>query len=210
MCKDMITKSRITAFTSIVLAFTGCAGSINYKPHSGDILFQTSLSKQSRAIELATKSQYSHVGLVYIDEGKPMVLEAIEPVGVTPLVDWIAKGKEGRFVAKRFRDADDILTDDAINRMIDIGRSLMGKNYDKGLDWSDDRMYCTELAWKIYKRALGLEVGQPQTLGEFDLTDPIVQEVVTARWGESAPLDENIISPAAMFNSDLLEVVFEN
>ena len=63
-----------------------------------------------------------------------MALEAIEPVGVTPLVDWGARGKDGPFVAKRFRDADEILTADAMNRMMEVGRSLLGKHYDKGFD----------------------------------------------------------------------------
>jgi hypothetical protein len=31
----------------------------------GDLIFQTSLSGQSKAIQLATKSKYSHCGLIY-------------------------------------------------------------------------------------------------------------------------------------------------
>ncbi len=33
----------------------------------GDLIFQTSMSAQSKAIQLATKSKYSHCGLIYKD-----------------------------------------------------------------------------------------------------------------------------------------------
>src|SRR5690606_5876902 len=36
---------------------------------NGDIIFQTSKSSQSQAIQLATKSKYSHMGIIYESEG---------------------------------------------------------------------------------------------------------------------------------------------
>ncbi|HRG10273.1 MAG TPA: peptidoglycan peptidase, partial [Cyclobacteriaceae bacterium] len=33
---------------------------------SGDIIFQTSQSSQSKAIQLATRSEYSHMGIIYM------------------------------------------------------------------------------------------------------------------------------------------------
>jgi hypothetical protein len=41
------------------------AGCGRYQPRNGDIIFQTSLSDQSVAIQAATKSPYSHLGIVY-------------------------------------------------------------------------------------------------------------------------------------------------
>ena len=38
---------------------------INTKIKDGDLIFQTSLSQQSKAIQLATKSKYSHCGIIY-------------------------------------------------------------------------------------------------------------------------------------------------
>ena len=40
---------------------------------NGDLIFQTSTSSQSKAIQLATNSKYSHVGIIYILEGKKYV-----------------------------------------------------------------------------------------------------------------------------------------
>ena len=40
----------------------------------GDIIFHTSRSAQSAAIQLATHSRHSHVGLILFRDGKPYVL----------------------------------------------------------------------------------------------------------------------------------------
>jgi hypothetical protein len=69
----------------------------------GDIIFHTSESAQSAAIQRATHSRYSHVGLVLYREGKPFVFEAISTVRYTPLASWIARGDDGRYVVKRLK-----------------------------------------------------------------------------------------------------------
>ena len=60
---------------------------------NGDLIFQTSLSGQSKAIQLATKSKYSHCGLIYKDGNDFYVFEAVQPVKRTPLDKWIARGQ---------------------------------------------------------------------------------------------------------------------
>ena len=47
-------------------------------------------------------------------DGKPFVFEAVQPVKLTPLDDWIARGERGQFVVKRLRDADERLTAEAL------------------------------------------------------------------------------------------------
>ena len=42
------------------------------------IIFQTSLSRQSLAIQIATKSEYSHCGLIFIEGKEISVLEALQ------------------------------------------------------------------------------------------------------------------------------------
>ena len=69
----------------------------------GDIIFHTSRSAQSAAIQRATHSPYSHVGIVFHRDGKPFVFEAIATVRYTALADWIARGDGGRYVLKRLK-----------------------------------------------------------------------------------------------------------
>ena len=61
----------------------------------GDIIFQTSTSGQSKAIQIATGSKYSHMGIIYKEGNEIFVYEAVQPVKLTPLKDWISRGENG-------------------------------------------------------------------------------------------------------------------
>lgn len=175
---------------------------------NGDIIFQTSRSQQSKAIQLATHSPYSHCGLVYKHDNEWFVFEAVQPVKSTPLNQWIKRGKGESFVLKRLRNRDEILTKSVLKEMEVLSKKFQGKNYDLTFEWSDDKMYCSELVWKIYKRTTGLEIGTLQKLKDFDLSHPIVKQKMLERYANQIPLDEKVISPDAIFKSDLLiEVV---
>lgn len=69
----------------------------------GDIIFQESLSEQATAIKLATKSRYTHVGIIFKYGNTYKVLEAIEPVKITDLNLFIQRGKNKHFVIKRIK-----------------------------------------------------------------------------------------------------------
>jgi uncharacterized protein YycO len=177
---------------------------------NGDIIFQVSQSSQCIAIQKATKSKYSHCGIIYEQDGKYYVYEAVQPVKVTPLYKWIARGKDGHFVVKRLKNADELLTPGVLRKMKSVGEQFYGKDYDLVFGWSDDKIYCSELVWKIYKRAVGVEVGKLQRLKEFNLMDDIVMQKLEERYGNDIPMDEIVISPVAVFDSDLLEVIVSN
>lgn len=192
------------ALAIIVLAFA-CAPSprIEDKLRDGDIIFHESRSSQSRAIQLATKSRYSHMGILYRNNGRWFVYEAVQPVKLTPLANWIARGRDEHFVVKRLRDTRK-LTPQVLARMRKVGEEYRGKNYDLYFEWSDGRIYCSELVWKIYKRAAGIEIGRLQRLREFDLSHPAVRAKMRERYGNRVPQNEPVISPVAMFDSALL------
>ncbi|MBK8726639.1 MAG: YiiX family permuted papain-like enzyme [Holophagaceae bacterium] len=166
----------------------------------GDIVFQTSRSSQSQAIQLATRSKWSHMGLVFRDRGRWMVLEAVQPVRATPIEAWIQRGTGGRAVAKRLRDADSRLTPAAMARMKKAGRRFLGKPYDLTFEWDDRRIYCSELVWKVYKEGLGIEVGQLARLRDFDLSNPVVRKKMHERYGNRVPGEMPVISPAAIYD----------
>ena len=64
-------------------------------------MFHTSPSSQSLAVQAATGSPYSHMGVVLFKDGKPMVFEAVQPVKYTPLRTWLRRSEGGRYVIKR-------------------------------------------------------------------------------------------------------------
>lgn len=177
---------------------------------NGDLIFQTSLSGQSKAIQLATKSKYSHCGLIYKDGNDFYVFEAVQPVKRTPLDKWIARGQDGKYVIKRLKNADQVLTPTTLTKMKQVGDQFKGKNYDWTFEWSDDKIYCSELIWKIYQRATGIEIGKLEKLSDFDLTNEAVKKKMKERYGDKIPIEEIVISPASIFDSELLKTVKSN
>ncbi|MFT4827117.1 MAG: hypothetical protein ACI96L_000401 [Paracoccaceae bacterium] len=202
-------KNKINLFIVLLLAGFGLAFVYHQEQEStdwqnGDIVFQDSESTQSLAIKLATNSKYSHCGIVMNLNDEWMVLEAVQPVKVTPIDKWIAGGTEGQYVRKRLKNGKQLSVAVA-NKMWKIGESYIGKNYDIFFDWSDDRLYCSELVYKIYQRGAGIELGTMKKLKEYNLNSKEVQEQLKLRYGADIPLNHKMISPQDIFESDLLE-----
>lgn len=202
--------ARLIALVAVACGLVGCSASSEYEPKNGDVVFQTSTSPQSMAIQLATHSPYSHMGIVYIRDGAPFVLEAVQPVRPTPLAAWIERGEGHRFVAKRLQAADSMLSADHLRRMREVGGDLMGRDYDLYFEWSDERIYCSELVWKVFDRGAGIGLGELQTIGDFDLSSPEVKAKLRERFGNHIPLEEAAVSPASIFSDPKLETVYEN
>jgi hypothetical protein len=200
----------LVAFLVACVGLAACTQSSDYRPLDGDIVFHASRSSQSLAIQLATKSPYSHMGIVYIRDGEPFVFEAVQPVKLTPLEVWIERGENGHFVAKRVKGFGTLVKGGTLQRMREVGETFVGKDYDLYFEWSDERIYCSELVWKIFDRGAGIQLGERQTIADFDLSHPAVQAKIRERYGDSVPLDEVVVSPAAIFDAAVLETVYEN
>jgi hypothetical protein len=147
------------------------------------------------------------MGLVLSQNGRPYVFEAVGPVKYTPLTQWRERGLGRRLVVKRLRDSERVLTPGAVQKLREVARQFEGRPYDLAFAWSDERIYCSELVWKIYDRALGIQIGELQQLRSFDLSDEMVRTKLRERYGPVLPLDEPVISPAAMFDAGVLETV---
>ncbi|HUG72379.1 MAG TPA: YiiX family permuted papain-like enzyme [Steroidobacteraceae bacterium] len=181
-----------------------------YVPRAGDLVFQISGSAQAEAVRLATGATYGHVGVVFMVDGVPRVLEAGgDSVRYSSLQGFIARSRGGKYAIKRLKNAGTALTAEHIRRMQAMGESWRGRGYDKVFSWSDAEMYCTELVWKLYQRVTGIELGRVATIGEFDLRHPGVQKFLKERYGDRIPVEETVISPAELFRAPGLEIVFE-
>lgn len=171
---------------------------------NGDIVFQYGTSESSKAIMLATGSRFSHCGIVFEQDGKWMVLEAVQPVRVIPVDQWIRNGSESYYEVRRLKDRS-VLTDDALHLMRTLGASYVNKNYDLQFEWTDDRMYCSELVWKIYDRGAGVKLSELKPLKEYDIDHATVRKHLELRYGRTIPLDEKMVSPQDIYESSFLE-----
>lgn len=185
-----------------ILLFSSFICEANYQPKDGDIIFQSSQSSQSKAVEQATNSPYSHMGIIFIKNGKPYVFEAGSKVAYTLLTSFIERGKNRYYVIKRLKDHN--LSVKETNKLKLVAKTFENKPYDIWFDWNDNYIYCSELVWKIYNRALKLEIGQLQNIKDFNLSSALVKQKLKARYGDKIPFQETVISPVAMFNSPLL------
>jgi len=170
----------------------------------GDLIFQTSRSRQSAAVQRATGSRWSHMGILFKSNGRWMVFEAVEPVKYTPLEAWIARGEAHHFEVRRLRDADRVLTPAALAKMRALGRRWLGRHYDLNFEWDDKRIYCSELVYKLYLRGAGIELAKPGRLRDARLDDPVVAKLMKERYRGAPPLDMPVISPQQLYDSPLL------
>lgn len=177
-----------------------------YQPQDGDVIFHTCPSSQSRAIQLATESPYSHVGIVHIRQGKPFVYEAIARVSLTPLQSWIERGEDNHFMAMRHKTE---LSPAQQENLKNAGMQYQGLPYDLHFEWSDNKMYCSELVWKIYEN-IGLELTPKRPMKDYRFDHPVVKNLLRKRWGENVNWSEPMVAPSDLTQSSLLEIVYES
>ena len=173
-------------------------------PQNGDIVFHESSSRQSPIIKLAQSSRWTHCGIVFFIGDKAYVYEAVEPVKYTPLKDWIARGKDGVYRVKRLKSP---LSASTVEKMKTVGAKYKGKHYDTLFQWSDNRMYCSELIWKIYSQGADIELCTPEQFSDFPISLPAVKKLIKERYGDKFNPSEQIVSPHALYKSRLLKEV---
>ena len=72
------------------------------------------------------------------------MLEASNVVKLTPLKKWIDRGKMGRYKRRR-----------VLNKPVKIKYAkYLGKRYDLAFKFNNDKYYCSELIYDIYKDQL--------------------------------------------------------
>jgi len=173
-----------------------------YLLQEGDIVFSSSAAGQGRAIIDATGSPYTHCGIVIQQGGKLMVLEAMEPVRVTELDEFSSRSQPGTFTARRLISPQPLKT---YLKGRAWGEAQIGRRYDGQFRWNDEKMYCSELVWKIYEKA-GVRLCEPRRFRDYVLNQPSVRSIILERYDsmEAFPLDEKVVAPSDVLNSKLL------
>ena len=164
----------------------------------GDVIFQTTESRQSPLIQIGTRSKITHCGIIVMRNGEPYVLETLKTLVLTPLDKFIARGKDGKYWLKR---------SDKENIKIEYGKYL-GKSYDLAFSFDNDIYYCSELVYDIYKNQLGIELCKPKKVGDYLIlgTDQlsIIEKEMTRR---GITKEQYAVAPVDIFKSDYLKSV---
>ncbi|MCE9670681.1 YiiX family permuted papain-like enzyme [Myxococcus stipitatus] len=168
---------------------------------TGDIVLHTSRSRQSQAIQAATHSPLSHVGLVEVTPRGAWVVEAVQPVQRVPFTKWRARGVRGHILVLRPRGLDG----EHRQRAVEAAKRHLGKPYDWLFGWGDEAMYCSELVRKAYTLGAGLELGRMEPLGSLDIAGLRAQ--LRERYGRDIPLEQQLVTPASLALDEQLTVI---
>lgn len=170
---------------------------------TGDIIFQSSHSHQALAIQLATQSLFSHCGMVIIRAHDTLVLEAVQPVKLTPFMTFVSHGHDHQYALKRAKNLSPMSASQAEK----YAQAYLGKNYDLVFEWGDDRLYCSELVYKVFEQHTGQKLCKLRPLKDYHLDSKLVREKLRERYGDKLPMDRLMVSPQDIYDSELLEEV---
>ena len=177
--------------------------SIGYAPQEGDVVFQSLPGgKMTTLIEGVTDSPLSHCGIVALDRGRWVVIEAVGPVMETPLERWIDRGRGRRVWAYRLA----LSRREAIPAFVAAARSYLGRPYDPRYRMDDERIYCSELVHKSYAAAGGETLCEPVALGDLDWRPHAA--VIRELEGGDPPLERLLVTPRDLARAALLQPVF--
>ncbi|WP_242395456.1 YiiX/YebB-like N1pC/P60 family cysteine hydrolase [Anaeromyxobacter oryzisoli] len=188
---------------TVALVLAVSAGTRGAEPalEPGDVVFQTSRSAQSLAIQEVTASPWSHVGIVDVGADGPYVIEAIGHVSRTPWRAWRARGRSGRILVLRAR-----LPAAARARAVAAAGRFLGRPYDPRFEWGDDRLYCSELVAKAYLAGAGRAVGKRERLRDLRLG--ALRAALAARYGGRIPWNRRLVTPASIAADPLFYPVY--
>jgi hypothetical protein len=189
---------------------------------AADIIFQTSGGSQSSAILAASRSPLTHVGMImFAEDGSPQVIEAVEPVKITPLDRWIDRGVGNRILIKR----DNSISASQADAIIAAAKTHLGKPYDLFFLSGLDRLYCSELVDVGFTEGAGIKLGQHVTARQLDLDNYAARKLIAQRWQKhpmcqnkdmkfedcyKVILEQTLITPASIAQDKRLQTVYSN
>lgn len=142
-----------------IVPYIGVRFSSTPDVQEGDVIFHNSTSNQSPLIALATGSPLTHCGIIVMKGNKPYVLEATGTLRTTPLRDFIKRGRFHAYWIKHPKHKDSI-------KKIRYGH-LLGRHYDIAFSFDNNKYYCSELVYDIYKNQFGIQLCEPKPLKSY-------------------------------------------
>jgi uncharacterized protein YycO len=176
---------------------------------NGDMILQTNTSGQGLAIQLATNSKYTHIGVLFKENNEWMVYEAVQPVQKVTLSEFILRGENSQYTVLRLKNDSLVKLDHVTQKMKNYLLKQIDKDYDWVFNWSEEEMYCSELVYKAYLNA-GIKISDTKLLKDYKLSHPIVQAQLKERYGNNIPLNDTMVAPSDIAEDHRLKVVFDN
>lgn len=183
---------------------------------NGDVVFQQSKSGQSEAIRQATNSPWTHVGVLWKIDGEWSVFEASgAQVRVAPLDAFIGNGRSGEILVRRSLNRERLFGPEGEQKLRTALQRYLRRPYDALFEWGDHSIYCSELVWKAYRDAFGVQISEVEKVGDLNCQAPAVKALIEKRFkiteGQKAYdelLQEKIVSPARLVHSTQFVTIY--
>lgn len=199
-----------TLFLSILFIsnFAFATGPLDKVIAEGDIIFIQSQSQQAAAIAEGTQSIWTHVGIIVKKSGDWHVAEAVGPLQVNSLKSFIGRSKSNSYkVVRNQKFSQKMLP------KLYIALYKYNQPYDIFFEFSNERIYCSELVYKVFRDVTGTPVGTLQKIKELKLDGPYVSKLIEERLtaiGKELNLEEPIITPVGLLADKNLTFIQES
>ena len=196
------------------ILLSSCFPKQKFELQEGDLLFQDlDSSPLCDAIELVTPgykdANFSHIGLVVLDNDTLKVLEAIPPkVVLTDIKSFFNRSfdTEGRskIIAGRLKDE----FQHTINDAIIYAKSKIGMKYDEVFLMNNNSYYCSELIFEAFEKDSIFKL-KPMTFLHPETNDTLtIWKNYYSELGIKIPQNEPGINPGIMSLSDKIEIIY--
>lgn len=181
-----------------------CLAYWEYKPQEGDIVFQSSpRSRLVNTIERVSESPFSHCAIVANVDGRWVVYEAYDNVEVTPLREFVFRGRNQAFAVCRLKQQ----YQPHVAATLAHAREYLGRPYDARYRMDDELIYCSELIYKAFEKASGGQLlGELVRLGDMNW-QPYAKTIEHFEGGP-VPLERRMITPKHLAVASQLEPIY--
>ncbi len=190
----------------------------HYIPKTGDLLFQDlDCGELCDAIEKVTSGyegrNFSHVGIVAVENDSTFVYEAIGPGVIrTGLDKFMNRSRDVNGNPKVLAGRIDKKYEFTIPKAVDVCRKLLNKPYDDVFDLNNQSYYCSELVYFAFQDSAGNKL--------FDISPMTFKDPATGKtfpaWenyykelGKPIPEGQPGLNPGGISRSEKIRIVYK-
>ncbi|MBK7817357.1 MAG: hypothetical protein IPJ60_07125 [Sphingobacteriaceae bacterium] len=164
----------------------------------GDIIFIKN-KKVGASLIPNGKTKFNYLGVIFIENGVPMVYHATEPVSSSNVDDFINLSEGREYKIRRLYEQE-LLDKDVVSTMRSFAKAKLQMHYDSKLTLNNDELYNAEFVYKMFQQCLGIPLAKPKTLDSYK-NEAASIEFLKDAYGP-AILTEKMVVTGDIYNSE--------
>jgi hypothetical protein len=190
------------SFLACLFVFQSFSQTIIKTCKDGDLVFITTASIPVNSLIPQGRTHFNCMGIVFLENGTPMVYYAAEPLRKCSFDDFIKLSTHGKYDIKRLSDTE-LLSEDVINTMRIYASVKIGLPYDDKLNWQNEAMYNSEFIWKLFKSCVGLPLCKLKEVKQLRANQSDKVANLVEKLGTQV-MDEKFVIIGDIYKSDAL------